>query len=1085
MKKNKKLFAILTLVAFMMTLVPALAFATGEGLTGAASANGEDWVLTVAGDNADGYDVYKLDASGAITAGATPVATAKAAGQTVTIANASIADSDKYGMVAANTNVSSGIASGLVLGAYTVPGGTKAAADQAVLNNVAADAFVAFAKAPASTTLRDFIEARNAANAGSNQDSAVAALVVVAGLQTGVDFRSVNATDINTIGSLNAAQYAQGQTYLQNIGVILDTSAAVLSRADVTNATTLTLTFDKTLGGSIATGDVTVLVNGAAKTPGAAAISSNTVLLSGFAANTFAAGDTVTVAYSGTTLTNAAGTPVATFAATSVTNSLTRPGAGTIDSKAGTSVFGARYQNGGSPNVNGVVQLTALLRDIYGNDATGTMNLVVWAEEVGNPGVPTSAFTVDGITSGSGFTGATPNNKLSQIPNVYTVNSIGNSATSQINARFTRAGEYNVYATFAANNGAPYATNEGTGATIAAAVSNTTKLSQSNAKVVVNANATDPKTTYTFEVSGPMGTETLTNNNYESTAVLSVDANNVAEREITVILKDAGNRVVGKTINLSTNSANISLDKTSAVTDAYGRITYKVSGSREGDYKVYMSADGVEVVLKVSVGNTAAAFINLTKQPTAPVALYSTLSDSNKEVVFTMTDINGNVVAKDIATLAVAAGSGNTGSGAYHMAINPTDSSKYISFTAKPAGTVLKDADLSIGYNATKQNYYLITSKPFDKEGTYEIKMVLDNGNYVTVAFEVKQFQTPVSLTLSYDQESIELGGTSNEAEVKYIDANGTTQNARNKVTLAATGYAISNFNSTTGEIKLKNDEKYVGQTITVNAVDSRYNLVATASLLVADEAQSINFATATAVVNANNKIDFQIVDSQGNKVALGNGVTSTNVSFVVLAQPEGAKVSAVLSGGTSDLISSGKGTMALTSDKAGDVTVQVLVTVTVPDTGSTTGLKTKYYTGTQTFAVGKEAGTKTQVVMSIGSHELVKNGVVSSIDAAPMIQDNRTFVPFRALAEAFGATVDFEATTNTVTAKLDGTTVVLTIGSSVMTVGDEAKTLDVAPFISGDRTMVPVRAVAEALGFNVEATSNPDGTTADVVFTK
>ena len=122
---------------------------------------------------------------------------------------------------------------------------------------------------------------------------------------------------------------------------------------------------------------------------------------------------------------------------------------------------------------------------------------------------------------------------------------------------------------------------------------------------------------------------------------------------------------------------------------------------------------------------------------------------------------------------------------------------------------------------------------------------------------------------------------------------------------------------------------------------------------------------------------------------------------------------------------------------------------------------------------------------MSIGSHELVKNGVVSSIDAAPMIQDNRTFVPFRALAEAFGATVDFEATTNTVTAKLDGTTVTLTIGSSVMTVGDEAKTLDVAPFISGDRTMIPVRAVAEAFGFNVEATSNPDGTTADVVFTK
>ena len=257
--------------------------------------------------------------------------------------------------------------------------------------------------------------------------------------------------------------------------------------------------------------------------------------------------------------------------------------------------------------------------------------------------------------------------------------------------------------------------------------------------------------------------------------------------------------------------------------------------------------------------------------------------------------------------------------------------------------------------------------------------------------------------------------------------------------------------------------------------------------MLVAEEAQGIAFDTTAAQVNVNNKIGFKVVDSNGNTVSLGTNATVDDVQFIILDKPEDAKVSAVLSGGSSDLKSKGTATMALTSNKVGDVKVQVLVKATVPasNTSNTTGLVTKYYTGTETFKVGKEAGSKTQVVMSIGSHELVKNGVVSTIDAAPMIQDNRTFVPFRALAEAFGATVEFDATNNTVTAKLDGTTVVMTIGSSVMTVGDEAKTLDVAPFISGDRTMVPVRAVAEAFGFNVEATSNPDGTTADVVFTK
>ena len=187
----------------------------------------------------------------------------------------------------------------------------------------------------------------------------------------------------------------------------------------------------------------------------------------------------------------------------------------------------------------------------------------------------------------------------------------------------------------------------------------------------------------------------------------------------------------------------------------------------------------------------------------------------------------------------------------------------------------------------------------------------------------------------------------------------------------------------------------------------------------------------------------------------------------------------------SSDLKNKGEGQIRLTSNVAGTANVQVIVRATKVNNANEQGAEVKYYTGTQEFTFGNKAGNKTQVVMSIGSHELVKNGVVSTIDAAPMIQDNRTFVPFRALAEAFGATVEFDATNNTVTAKLDGTTVVLTIGSSVMTVGDEAKTLDVAPFISGDRTMVPVRAVAEAFGFNVEATSNPDGTTADVVFTK
>ncbi|MBR2627665.1 MAG: copper amine oxidase N-terminal domain-containing protein, partial [Peptococcaceae bacterium] len=92
-------------------------------------------------------------------------------------------------------------------------------------------------------------------------------------------------------------------------------------------------------------------------------------------------------------------------------------------------------------------------------------------------------------------------------------------------------------------------------------------------------------------------------------------------------------------------------------------------------------------------------------------------------------------------------------------------------------------------------------------------------------------------------------------------------------------------------------------------------------------------------------------------------------------------------------------------------------------------------------------------------------------------------FVPFRALAEAFGATVAYDEATQAVTAELNGVTVVMTIGSAEYTVNGEAKTADVAPFINGSRTMVPVRFAAEAFGIKVIPTYDENGATADILF--
>ncbi|MDR0859293.1 MAG: leucine-rich repeat protein [Oscillospiraceae bacterium] len=86
-----------------------------------------------------------------------------------------------------------------------------------------------------------------------------------------------------------------------------------------------------------------------------------------------------------------------------------------------------------------------------------------------------------------------------------------------------------------------------------------------------------------------------------------------------------------------------------------------------------------------------------------------------------------------------------------------------------------------------------------------------------------------------------------------------------------------------------------------------------------------------------------------------------------------------------------------------------------------------------------------------------------------PISENGRTLVPLRSIFEAMGASVDWDQDSQTVTAKLGSTTVKLQIGSSTLYRNGEAVTLDVpAKAISG-RTLVPVRAVAESFGAAVE----------------
>lgn len=88
--------------------------------------------------------------------------------------------------------------------------------------------------------------------------------------------------------------------------------------------------------------------------------------------------------------------------------------------------------------------------------------------------------------------------------------------------------------------------------------------------------------------------------------------------------------------------------------------------------------------------------------------------------------------------------------------------------------------------------------------------------------------------------------------------------------------------------------------------------------------------------------------------------------------------------------------------------------------------------------------------------------------DCLPYIKSDRTMVPMRAIFEALGAEITWDDTTKTAIGVKDGVEVKITIGENVLYKNGEAIDLDCAAEITNDRTMVPVRAISEAFGCTV-----------------
>lgn len=111
----------------------------------------------------------------------------------------------------------------------------------------------------------------------------------------------------------------------------------------------------------------------------------------------------------------------------------------------------------------------------------------------------------------------------------------------------------------------------------------------------------------------------------------------------------------------------------------------------------------------------------------------------------------------------------------------------------------------------------------------------------------------------------------------------------------------------------------------------------------------------------------------------------------------------------------------------------------------------------------------KTSIILTIGQKNATIDGKTVSNDVAPKIVNDRTMLPIRFIAEALGAKVDWIEESQTVKITAENIDISLVIGEDFATVNGEKIDLDSPSFIENDRTYLPIRFVSEKLGADVK----------------
>lgn len=127
-------------------------------------------------------------------------------------------------------------------------------------------------------------------------------------------------------------------------------------------------------------------------------------------------------------------------------------------------------------------------------------------------------------------------------------------------------------------------------------------------------------------------------------------------------------------------------------------------------------------------------------------------------------------------------------------------------------------------------------------------------------------------------------------------------------------------------------------------------------------------------------------------------------------------------------------------------------------------------------FICSAEAAENLALKLQINNPVMIVNSTEIDIDdnaATPVIADGRTLVPIRAVIEAMGGTAEWNNETKTAVLKYGDDEIRLIIDSTTAYFNNESVVIDTAPAIINGRTMLPIRFIAESFKFDVNWNNN------------